>query len=681
VTARPARGAPQRADLLDQPAGLLELPGVGPGRAARLAAFGVRTPRDLLTLVPARVEVGESPVALAEARNRRGVVLNAQGEVRTWRFSRFGRRSMLRVTLADGSGELDVLFFNQPWLRERFAKGERIAVRGRIVEARGGPALTALQLASDARPLPAPGSLTPVYPAPPGVSPELLRSLVQLAVERYSAGLHDRLEPEGLSALDLPPLAAAVRELARPSGPQAFEQARRRLVFESLLGLQARLTRRRSEAAAGHAPAIVLDERQRDELAQRLPFELTAAQRGAIEEIRADLARNAPMRRLLQGDVGSGKTAVGAWACFAAAARGAQAAFLAPTELLAEQHLAALAPLLDAAGVRSVLLTGSLSGAERRAALAACASGAAQVAFGTHALLGEDVCFERLALAVIDEQHRFGVAQRSRLLDKGRDVHALLMTATPIPRSLALTLYGDLDVSVLREKPAGRGELKTRWLRGPQRARLIAWLGERLEREDQVYWVVPRIDAEDGGAEGAQQRFERLSKGSLARYGLELVHGRLAPVVRAERLQRFRDGAARLLVATTLIEVGLDVPRASVMVIEEAQRLGLAQLHQLRGRVGRGPREAWCLLLGSASAAERCELLERCSDGFALAEEDLRRRGMGDLAGLRQAGDNAEGLGDLERDLDLLFAARDAVRADAQLCAHYLERARPAFDA
>jgi ATP-dependent DNA helicase RecG len=670
-----------RASLLDRREGLLELPGLGPGRAARLAAIGIATPRDLLLCVPPRVEVGEEPVPLAQARARRGEELCVRGEVRAWRFSRFGRRSLLRVALADATGELEVLFFNQPWLRERFTKGEQVALRGRVVQARSGIALAALQLASEAKPLPAPGSLTPVYTAPPGISSELLRALVQAAVASHAAELTEPLDAERLIALDVPPLAEAVRELAQPRSAQAFERARRRLVLESLLGLQARLARRRAAAADGHAPALAVSASQRDELARRFPFALTGAQRAAIEELRADLARRVPMRRLLQGDVGSGKTAVGAWACFAAAACGAQAAILAPTEILAEQHRASLTPWLAAAGVSSVLLTGSLASGERRNALAACASGSAQVVFGTHALLGEGVRFARLALAVIDEQHRFGVAQRSRLLDKGRDVHALLMTATPIPRSLALTLYGDLDVSVLREKPPGRGAVHTRWLKGTARTRLAAWLGERLDAGAQVYWVVPRIDAEDGGAEGAEQRHARLARGPLARHGLELVHGRLAADERARRLERFRTGAARLLVATTLIEVGLDVPAASVMVIEEAQRLGLAQLHQLRGRVGRGAGESWCVVMGAQSAAERFQLLERCADGFEIAEEDLRRRGMGDLGGLRQAGVNAEGLGDLERHLDLLFAARDAIAADARLRARYLERASAALDA
>jgi len=317
--------------------------------------------------------------------------------------------------------------------------------------------------------------------------------------------------------------------------------------------------------------------------------------------------------------------------------------------------------------VRARLLTGSLPAARRAEVLAELAAGSAQVAFGTHALFSADVRFAALALAVIDEQHRFGVAQRRRLLEKGRDVHALLMTATPIPRSLALTVYGDLEVTLIGEKPPGRGRVTTRWLRGSERLRLRGLLARELEAGGQVYWVVPRIEGAPSGAEGAAQRHAELAAGPLARFGVELVHGRLESAERERRLARFRAGEARLLVATTVIEVGVDVPAASAIVIEEAQRLGLAQLHQLRGRVGRGSADARCWLLGAAAAKERFEFLERNDDGFALAEEDLRRRGMGDLLGLRQAGGGVPGpeTGDaLERDLDLLLAARDVARAD-----------------
>jgi ATP-dependent DNA helicase RecG len=320
-----------------------------------------------------------------------------------------------------------------------------------------------------------------------------------------------------------------------------------------------------------------------------------------------------------------------------------------------------------------------VSAAERRQVLAQLASGMADVAFGTHALFSPDVRYRNLALAVIDEQQRFGVGQRARILDKGRDVHALLMTATPIPRTLALTLYGDLDTSVLREAPAGRGKVGTRWVRGQDRERVPEFLRERLDAGEQVYWVVPRIGTADETDEevaesarsGAESAFARLERSDLARHGIELVHGRMPAPERAARLERFRAGRAGVLVATTVIEVGVDVPNATVMVIENAERLGLAQLHQLRGRIGRGARDGWCLLFGDQVAAERFELLERTSDGFEIAEEDLRLRGMGDLAGLRQAGDNAEGLGDPGLDLGLLLLARELVETRPELARAY----------
>jgi ATP-dependent DNA helicase RecG len=649
---------------LDHAQGLRELRGVGPARAASLAAAGLRTPRELLLCLPVRLDVAPQALSLSAALASDAAIVRVRARVRVWRFSRFGRRSLLRVALCDDSGTADALFFNQPWLRERFRKDQEVELLARVVDAKG-PALAVTRLAPEGGELPPAGALTPVYAAPAGMTSEALARLIAQARERYGALVGESLDPARLERLGLLELPRAVAELNAPSSAAQFERARRRVLLDGLLALQRALAARR--AIGGAARAIRLEPRERARLAAAFPFAFTAAQQRALDDLERDLARTQPMRRLLQGDVGSGKTAVGAWAALAVAARGAQAAFLAPTELLAEQHFAALGSRLEAAGARALLLTGSLSAPARAQALRALADGSAQVAFGTHALFSADVRFARLALAVIDEQHRFGVAQRRRLLAKGRDVHALLMTATPIPRSLALTVYGDLEVTLLDEKPPGRGRVTTRWLRGPQRARLRAHLEHELAAGGQVYWVVPRIEGAGGGAEGAQERHAELAAGPLSRYGVELVHGRLDAVERERRLARFRAGAARVLVATTVIEVGVDVPAANVMVIEEAQRLGLSQLHQLRGRVGRGRADACCFLLGAAAARERFEFLERTDDGFALAEEDLRRRGMGDLLGLRQAGGSAlgpaaQGGDGLERDLDLLLAARDLAR-------------------
>jgi ATP-dependent DNA helicase RecG len=646
------------------------LPGIGPAREARLARLGLATIRDLLFLIPRRLEVFPGEVPIAEARRSPGRELTIAGLVRSKTFYRSGRRrSVLRVAIADPSGAMDIVFFNQPWLRERFAKGGSIRVHGRVVDSKG-PALAATRLESDARALPEPGSLVATYPSTEGISQGFLRELCRAAARRFAERLVEPLPEEELSRLELPPLPRAVRDLHEPADLARFEAASRRVALEPVLRLQARLWERRKERAEGRALPIAIAEALHRELVARLPFAPTKGQLAAMADLRADLGRSVPMRRLLQGDVGSGKTAVGLYVCMAAAAAGGQAAFMAPTELLAEQHAYGQRDLLARAGLRAALLSGSLGAKERKAVLTAAAGGQVDVVFGTHALFSEDVRFARLALAVIDEQQRFGVAQRQRLLEKGRDVHALLMTATPIPRSLALTVYGDLDLTLLAEKPPGRGPVHTRWLRGPETRRALEMIEARLAAGEQAYWVVPRIEEDEPGMAGAVAAFERLRTLPVARFGIELVHGRMPAAERAERLERFRRGEARLLVSTTVIEVGVDVPRATVLAVQSAERLGLAQLHQLRGRIGRSERESWCFLLGRATAAERFRVLESTNDGFEIAERDLALRGMGDLVGLRQAGES--GLGDLRRDLDLLLFARDLVARAPALRAHYL---------
>lgn len=662
---------------------LTDLAGVGPARAALLARLGVSDIADLLFVMPARLEEGSAVVRISEALSQRGQEVHVEGVVQKTSLQRFGRRSTVRVTIADASASITALFFNQPWLAKRFKVGEKLALRGKIVDAKG-PALASPRIGSEAKPLPAEGSVTPVHPSCEGVASEFVARLCRLAAEHFADRLEDPIDARHLAELELPCLSIAVRELHTPSSFDSFRAARRRLALENLLELQARLHSRRRDARVGRALRVHVDDAHDVEIRARFPFELTAGQRRIANELRVDLARAQPMRRLLQGDVGSGKTALGVYAALCIARAYGQTAFLAPTELLAEQHYDGLRGLLERAGLRAALLTGSLSTAERRAVLAELASGRADIAFGTHALFSGDVEYARLALCVIDEQHRFGVAQRARLLDKGRDVHTLLMTATPIPRTLALALYGDLDTSTLSERPPNRGPLKTRWVRGADKRRVEGFLEARVLAGERLYWVVPRIG---GGDEelatesskpesSAEARFERLRESKLAPFGIELVHGRLPADERARRLARFRDGHVRTLVATTVIEVGVDVPEATVMVIEGAERLGLAQLHQLRGRVGRGPKESWCLLYGAPSASERFATLERTNDGFVIAEEDLRARGMGDLTGVRQAGLNAEGLADIDLDLDLFHAAQRLVAEDERVFAHYAALAR-----
>ncbi|HEX6885574.1 MAG TPA: DEAD/DEAH box helicase [Planctomycetota bacterium] len=689
MSAARAEGGEGGAALARSPA---SLPGVGPARAAALARLGVTSLRALLHLVPHRLEESAGRTLAREAVAREGLEVALVGTLRGLRLFRAGRRrTVLSLDLVDASGLLRVLFFNQPWLFERLralaTAGTPVELVGRVGRTQQGPALLAPRLVVPPAPERAAG-LVPVYPATAGLRPELLRRLIAGALEAHGAELGEPLPAPVLAALALVPLPEAVRNLHRPATRAAFREARRRLAFERLLALQARLAAAREAAATRRARAVVLAPEERAELCARVPFALTAGQERVLAEILADLARAQPMRRLLQGDVGAGKTIVALLACAAVARAGGQAALLAPTEVLAEQHHLGLAEACARLGLTSVLVTGTQRAAARRAALAALAEGRAPLAIGTHALLGEAVRFARLDLVVIDEQQRFGVAQKQALLEKGAETHALLLTATPIPRTLALCYYGDLETSRLAERPQGRGPLVTRVIGPAGRAEVEAFVLERARAGERVFWVCPRIvdepldEASDEPLdEAAARRAERaaaervhaaLAAGPLAGPGLGLLHGKLPPARRAAAIERFRRGADAILVATSMVEVGVDVPEASVMVIEGAPHFGLAQLHQLRGRVGRSHRPAWCFLLAERLPDARLELLADCNDGFVIAEEDLRRRGMGDLAGLRQAGENLEGLGDEELDLALVEAARALVRADADLRAHYL---------
>ena len=645
-----------------------ELPGVGPARAKLLAELGVETVKELLQLSPLRLESTGTSASCAEAAAEVGAVVQIKAEVvRTRFFPRGGKQSVFTAFLKDSSGTIEAHWFNQSWLRESVLEGAKVTVAGRVgLTKKGKPTLVVPRIGNEEKPLPAPDGWEPVYPTVDGIGQGLLRGLCRLAL-KSGLELTERVPHELLDRLELPTLMEAARVLHEPNDLALFSGARRRVAFEACLRMQARLQRRVRGDVTGHALVVEREEAQHEAILNLLPFTLTGDQARVVEELRLDLARSTPMRRLLQGDVGTGKTAVAFYALLAAAKGGGQAVIAAPTELLAEQHFSVLSPLFKQAGIKCQLLTGSTPGRERSQLLRRLASGELQVAIGTHALFSDKVKCKRLAVAVIDEQHRFGVAQRTRLLEKGRDVHVLLTTATPIPRTLALSIYGDLDVSVLKEKPPGRGKVTTRWLKKSDGARLLSFLSERLEAGEQVFWVAPRIAAESE-ERGAIEAHARLSSSSLASHGVVLVHGALDASLRQERLAAFRAGESRILVGTTVIEVGVDVPQATVLVVEGAEHLGLAQLHQLRGRVGRGSGDSWCLLFGKESAAERFELLEGTNDGFEIAEEDLRRRGMGDLDGLRQSGGGI----DPEEDLDLLLAARDVVATHPALVEAYL---------
>jgi ATP-dependent DNA helicase RecG len=649
------------------------LQGVGPALRRRLARVGIECVGDLLEQRPRRYELPVPTKRVSDLFGEEEAVIEVT--VRSVSSRRRGRLSVLTAKVADESGEIKATWFNQPWLERQLTPGTAVRLRGR--SNRFGFAVSTYDLAGESET----AAFAPVYPATEDLSQKKLRDLRAHALE----SVRDVGEPLP-SALraehGLPPRPDAFLALHRPRSLAEAETGRRRLAFEELVVLRLALAResaaRERAVAEPLPPAGELVARYR----ASLPFQLTADQERALAEIDADLARATPMQRLLQGDVGSGKTVVALYALLRAVESGRQAALMAPTETLAEQHFLTIEALCAPLALRLVLLTSSLKGREHANARRLIASGDAQLVVGTHALIQEAVDFRDLAVAVVDEQHRFGVGQRSALVE-GRSPHVLHLTATPIPRTLALTVYGDLDVSELALPPANRKPVITRWVGQERSSEAYARLRRHLDEGRQAYVVCPLIEESPTTvARAAEAEAERLRAAELRGYRVGCLHGRLRPAERRSLMAGFKAGDLDVLVATTVIEVGVDVPNATIMIVQEADRFGLAQLHQLRGRVGRGAEQSYCLLVSrpreelTESAVERLEAMVETTDGFELAERDLEIRGEGQLLGARQSGLSDLRFVRLRHDRDLLERARDAAAAlaDEGLLAEEVDR-------
>ncbi|MEX2613860.1 MAG: ATP-dependent DNA helicase RecG, partial [Gaiellaceae bacterium] len=628
--------------------------------ARRLARIGIEQIGDLLWQRPRRYEEPVPAKRICDLFGDEEAVIEVV--VRSVSSRRRGRLKILTARVADESGEIKATWFNQPWLEGRLAHGTHVRLRGRANKF--GFAVSSYDLDGEAET----ADFAPVYPASEDVSQKKLRELRAQALEL----VRDAGEPlpAALRARERLPLRAdALAALHRPRTLAEAETGRVRLAFEELLVLQLALSRtavarERASAEPLASPGEVI-ERYR----ASLPFTLTPDQERAIEEIDGDLARPTPMQRLLQGDVGSGKTVVALYALLRAVEAGRQAALMAPTETLAEQHFLTIDELCTPLGIRVSLLTSSLRAREHAVVRQLIASGDAALVVGTHALIQKEVDFRDLAVAVVDEQHRFGVGQRSALVE-GRSPHVLHLTATPIPRTLALTVYGDLDVSELALPPANRKPIVTGWVTEERSSEAYQRLRRHLDDGRQAYVVCPLIEeSETLVARAAEAETERLRAGELRGYRVACLHGRLRTADRRAVMASFKARELDVLVATTVIEVGVDVPNATIMIVQEADRFGLAQLHQLRGRVGRGAEQSYCLLVSrqrdelTEGAVERLEAMVATTDGFELAERDLEIRGEGQLLGARQSGLSDLRFVRLRRDRELLERARESARA------------------
>ena len=654
---------------------LTVLKGIGPKTADAMAAVGVSRVVDLLFHLPRRYE-DRSRLTTLDSRIEPGSWVLLRGRVEDLRVRRISRRRLHIVDgrIDDGHGSLRVVWFNQRWLGKRLSDAPELYLYGQIREARGGglellnPEIEKVGEES--------GSIVPVYPALGRFGGRRLRRLVKQCLPAIDA-CRDPLPEDARLDAGFPGLAETLRELHAPTLREDVEADKdslsdlnsrrspyhRRLAFDELLALGCAMAADRE--ARRRSQGTPLDCRPPDPTRERalLAFELTGAQRRVLGEICGDFGSGMPMARLVQGDVGSGKTAVAALTILMALEGGVQVAVMAPTEILAAQHFRTLGGILRNAGYEPHILVASLPTAQRRAVIQGLVNGSVSLVVGTHALFQEAVKYRRLGLVVVDEQHRFGVVQRTALIEKGHAPHLLVMTATPIPRSLALTVYGDLDLSLIDEMPPGRRPVRTVWRTATARHKVFEFLREEVSNGGRGFVVYPLIDANDEIAAAALSEHEAVVRKLLPGVRVGVLHGRLTRGEQEAVSAEFRKGTFQVLLATSVVEVGVDVPEATVMVIESAQRFGLSQLHQLRGRVGRGSRPAWCILITddrlTDEAARRMEVMCRTTDGFEIAEVDLELRGPGELTGTRQCGPEGFRFANLIRDRDLIFQARD----------------------
>jgi len=658
ASSRPAkRETPAVNQSLDVPITVIK--GISSTLAAKFDKLGVRTVRDLLYFFPHRH---------LDYSQRKTISQLTEGEEETivanvWqaREIRPGGRKSTEAIVGDETGNVRVVWFNNPYLAKKLATGTRLVLSGRVSLFQGQHVFESPEWELEDKELIHTGRLVPLYPLTQGLRPRQVRKLMKGVIDQWAGQLPDFLPQELRERRNLPELPQAIKQAHFPEDEAVKAEARVRLAFDELFLLQLGvLSRKRDWQESQPGNPFSIESAVLDSFLKSLPFALTTAQQRVLKELLADLQKTQPMSRLLQGEVGSGKTVVATAALIMAAASGYQEAFMAPTEILAEQHFATICQLLSRVGHQEgegylyryggllprpltvALLIGDVSQQKKQELQQRISEGEIDIVIGTHALIQKGVAFRRLGLVVVDEQHRFGVTQRSALRQKGSSPHMLVMTATPIPRTLALTLYGDLDLSVIDQLPPGRQVVKTKWLKPQQRESAYAFIRRQVAEGRQAFIVCPLIEESEAiQARAAIAEYQRLSEEVFLNLRLGLLHGRMSSAEKDKVMRRFRSGELDILVSTPVVEVGIDVPNATVMLVESADRFGLSQLHQFRGRVGRGTEQSYCMLLAqnpSVVAKERLDIIEKTQDGFQLAEEDLKLRGPGEFFGTRQSG-------------------------------------------